>query len=128
MGEIEASTSKPKPKPISQGLQNEIQDYQQSSGHKYNNNNNGKSNHSNGQGQKNGGNGNGNGGNSTRKERKHSKRQLFTPQNIHSNNFSPVNQEKSPENEPPEDTLWNFVAPSWVNFKFDRRAILDCLT
>lgn len=121
MGEIESS--KGKSKAISQGLQNEIQEYQQNTGHKYNKNNHG--NHSN---TKNGSTANGN-----RKGGKMAKRQLFTPQNTHSTNFSPVNTVDNPtvtDTNPQEEYSYvmNFVAPSWANFKFDRRAILDCLT
>ncbi|CAG9098903.1 unnamed protein product [Plutella xylostella] len=126
MGDIEATatTSKAKPKQISQGLQNEITEYQQNNpvvpnvippnppNPKFNTRNSVSKTPNN---------------NGTRKERKHSKRQLFTPQNMHSNG-SPVNKEKaSPETEV-EDPFWSFVAPSWANFKFDRRAILECLT
>ncbi|XP_075979570.1 uncharacterized protein LOC142978858 [Anticarsia gemmatalis] len=66
----------------------------------------------------------------SRKERKITKRQLFTPQNTHTNNFSPVQKDSSPnvESQDENNTFFNFVAPSWANFKFDRRAILDCLT
>ncbi|KAJ8718301.1 hypothetical protein PYW08_002538 [Mythimna loreyi] len=68
----------------------------------------------------------------SRKERKIAKRQLFTPQNTPPNpshSFSPLQKETSPKNESPdENEFFNFVAPSWANFKFDRRAILDCLT
>ncbi|CAB3244154.1 unnamed protein product [Arctia plantaginis] len=66
--------------------------------------------------------------NSSRKERKIAKRQLFTPQNTNSNNFSQVQKDSSPNNESQDDIFFSFVAPSWANFKFDRRAILDCLT
>lgn len=135
MGEIEVSTSKScKTKSISQGLQNEIQDYQsqQSSGHKYNKN------HSHGNGNvhhHSSGNHNGNGnhgnmsknGTGTRKERKQTKRQLFTPQNVYVDNFSPVQKEQSPDGQD-DSVFFNFIAPSWANFKFDRRAILECLT
>lgn len=66
---------------------------------------------------------------SGKKDRKHSKRQLFTPQNGNSSSFSPVNSKTSPNNGiQRQDVLTNFVAPSWANFKFDTRAILDCLT
>ncbi|KAL0870328.1 hypothetical protein ABMA27_005345 [Loxostege sticticalis] len=151
MGDIESTTSKAKTKPISQGLQNEIQEYQQlNAPHKsYPKNNNGHLNnnsHSNGhssQGQSHsqpnhGGASKNNGiqthvtknGNGNKKDKKVAKRQLFTPQNTHSNNFSPVQKDTSPSNEVPGDdsAYFNFVAPSWANFKFDRRAILDCLT
>ncbi|KAJ8737579.1 hypothetical protein PYW08_000174 [Mythimna loreyi] len=181
MGELEStSTTKAKVKVISQGLQDEIQEYQQ---HSYNSvpksykNGNGYG-HSNGNGygygnghmniQGNGhGNNQGNGhrnnqgnsnihGNSnsyitstshsnsygsakntpkpngSRKERKVAKRQLFTPQNTNpnpNNSFSPVNKEASPNNESPDmSKFFNFVAPSWANFQFDRQAILDCFT
>ena len=70
--------------------------------------------------------------NGSRKDRKIAKRQLFTPQNTQPNpntSFSPVHKEASPKKESPdEDDFFNFVAPSWANFKFDRHAILDCLT
>lgn len=142
MGDIEAT--KNKAKSISQGLQNEIQEYQNlqvvQSPPKYKNNhhnhngnmnnginpngniNNG-SNHNHGSAIKNGNQ------NSGRKERKITKRQLFTPQNTHSHNFSPVQKENSPNTDSPDESaFFNFIAPSWANFKFDRRAILDCLT
>ncbi|CAH0399590.1 unnamed protein product [Chilo suppressalis] len=157
MGDIESSSSKSKAKTISQGLQNEIQEYQQqnptykhkngnhSNGHGTNNTNQGNGNNSNqnqphnhthstpSQGQssahQSSSSKNGNTHSSNRKDRKLAKRQLFTPQNIHSNNFSPV-QKESISNEVAEDfnNYFNFVAPSWANFKFDRRAILECLT
>lgn len=115
LGDIESCKSK---KTISQGLQNEIQEYQQTSqSHKYNNKS-ANGNHSN---TKTNGNGNGN------KRGRMTKRQLFTPQNTHTNNFSPVQKDSSPVNDV-EDNFLNFVAPSWANFKFDRRAILECLT
>lgn len=116
MGDIESSKAK---KTISQGLQNEIQEFQQtSSSHKYNNKN-GNGNHSNMKV-------NGN-GNTSKRSAKMAKRQLFTPQNTHTNNFSPVQVKDSSPNEN-EDNFLNFVAPSWANFKFDRRAIMECLT
>ncbi|XP_068622616.1 m7GpppN-mRNA hydrolase [Battus philenor] len=112
MGDIESSTTKNKQK-ISLGLQNEIQDFQNE--HKFKNGN-----HVNGNTKT-------NNPNSSRKEKKLAKRQLFTPQNTHSNNFSPVQKDIS--NEIVEDNSFlNFVAPSWANFKFDKRAIWDCLT
>ncbi|CAH2238804.1 jg7738 [Pararge aegeria aegeria] len=116
MGEIESC--KGKNKPISQGLENEIHEYQQNSDQKYKNNH---GNHSNTK--------NGNTANGNRKSGKMAKRQLFTPQNTHTSNFSPVNKDNSPTNESEETSyVMNFVAPSWSNFKFDRRAILDCLS
>lgn len=131
MGDLEASTSQNKNKTISQGLQNEINEYQQNSGHKNDYQNHG-SNTKNVNGNKNGGNGNkngANGNNSARKEKKAAKRQLFTPQNIQSNNISPVQKEHSvAEAKIVESKLSNFIAPSWADFKFDKRAILDCLT
>lgn len=118
MGDLEASTSTDN-KSISQGLQNEIQEYQQqNSGPRYKIHN--------GSGIKN----NSNGHNSSKKDRKAAKRQLFTPQNTQPDNTAQV-QESSPVEEPekPDDSVFfNFVAPSWSNFKFDRRAILECLT
>lgn len=105
-----------KNKTISQGLQNEIQEFQ-TTGPKYKNNH---GNHSNSKAINN--------GNSNRKGGKTSKRQLFTPQNTHTNNFSPVQKENTPSQETEESSYLNFVAPSWANFKFDRRAILECLT
>lgn len=114
MGDIESSKSK---KTISQGLQNEIQEYQQTSvAHKYNKNSNGNNSNTKV-------NGNGNTG---KRAGKMAKRQLFTPQNTHTNNFSPVQKDTSPNDN--EDSYLNFVAPSWANFKFDRRAIMECLT
>ncbi|KAJ0175311.1 hypothetical protein K1T71_009452 [Dendrolimus kikuchii] len=110
MGDIESSTSKTKGKTISQGLQNEIQEYQQSSGHKFKNQNGVK---------------NGNGSN--RKERKVAKRQLFTPQNTQSNDCL-TQKDSSPSEQADDISFFTFVAPSWANFKFDRRAILECLT
>lgn len=139
MGDIEtppSTTNKScKTKSISQGLQNEIQEFQsqQSSGHKYNKNlshgNGNTHHHASGCH-----NGNGNhanvpkNGNGTRKERKQTKRQLFTPQNIYVNSFSPVQKEHSPIEGQDDSGFLNFIAPSWANFKFDRRAILECLT
>lgn len=139
MGDIEstAPTGKNK-KSISQGLQNEITEYQQTLTHpKYHEgqeyqvqNSNTKFKNHNGHGSGTKANTNG-----SRKERKLAKRQLFTPQNTHSNDFSPVQKETTPNPEPKEskidgydDAFFNFVAPSWANFKFDRRAILECLT
>lgn len=145
MGDIESSSNKNKNKTISQGLQNEIQEYQQqntptthknhgnshsnshsnSQGGQGNSHNQGHSHNNHGSVSKNGN----SQGNSNRKEKKVAKRQLFTPQNTHSNNFSPVQKENTPNNETsPDDAFFNFVAPSWANFKFDKRAILDCLT
>lgn len=139
MGDIESSTSTGKNKKnISQGLQNEITEYQQTlthpdyqEGQEYqvtNSNTKFKNQNGNGSGVKTNGNG-------SRKERKLAKRQLFTPQNMHMNNFSPVQKETTPIAKPEEpkidgydDAFFNYVAPSWANFKFDRRAILDCLT
>nr|XP_021193943.2 m7GpppN-mRNA hydrolase [Helicoverpa armigera] len=164
MGDIESSsTNKTKGKGISQGLQNEIQEYQQLNisapkpfKNHGNSNGNGHGNghtngHGNGQGNGHGhshsnshGNSHGNSHsnshgsgakntpnqNSSRKDRKVAKRQLFTPQNTQANNsFSPVQDNNNSKNEYPDDNVFfNFVAPSWANFKFDRRAILDCLT
>lgn len=141
MGDIEAScsTGKSKTKTISQGLENEIKEFQQqNSGTKYKNNNHGNGHSAHGNGHPSHGNGhNGHGSgtknntyvNSNRKERKAAKRQLFTPQNTHMNNFSPVQKENTPTNDTPDvESFFTFVAPSWANFKFDRRAILDCLT
>lgn len=132
LGDIEVSTSKStKTKTISQGLENEIQEYQsqKSPGHKYNKNQSHSISHHHASGNQNGHgipkNGNGNG---ARKERKHTKRQLFTPQNTRVNEFSPVQKEKSPVESQDDSAFFNFTAPSWANFKFDRRAILDCLT
>lgn len=139
MGDIESSTSKNKNKTISQGLQNEIHEYQQQNtsptyknsnhsnsqggqgntqtqGHSHNNHSNTKS-------------GNTPANNSRKEKKGAAKRQLFTPQNTHSTNFSPVQKDNSPSNETSGyDVFFNFVAPSWANFKFDRRAILECLT
>ncbi|XP_063829757.1 m7GpppN-mRNA hydrolase [Ostrinia nubilalis] len=172
MGDIESTSSKTKTKSISQGLQNEIQEYQQqntpqktypkNNNHVNSNNayvnNNGHLNNSNssnnvhannhshssgpstqsgsqshGHSQPNHGSASKNGnnqGSGNKKDKKNSKRQLFTPQNTHTNNFSPVQKDSSPNAEVPDDynAFFNFVAPSWANFKFDRRAILDCLT
>lgn len=151
LGDIEQN-KRDKNKPISQGLQNEIQEYQQeSSGNKYVNqtfhgngncpasyngkgNHNGHGNQGNGHSNHNNGHGHGsaskNNTNGNRKERKQStKRQLFTPQNTQSNEFSPVpNDNSSMIVETDDSIFFNFIAPSWANFKFDRRAILDCLT
>ncbi|CAG9566326.1 unnamed protein product [Danaus chrysippus] len=108
MGDIDMTHNKNKT--ISQGLQNEIQEYQQNSNQKvYKNHSVTKT-------------------NGNRKAGKMSKRQLFTPQNVHTNNFSPVNKDNSPIDDVEDNSYYNFVAPSWANFKFDRRAILDCLT
>ncbi|CAK1542373.1 unnamed protein product [Leptosia nina] len=107
MGEIESC--KTKSKTISQGLQNEIHDYQQNTGPQY------KNGHGNGK------------ANGNRKCGKMAKRQLFTPQNTNGTPFSPVHSVSS-NNEVPENNYFNFIAPSWKNFKFDRRAIFDCLT
>lgn len=128
MGDIEASTSK-NIKKISQGLQNEITEYQQNHQEpaKYKNHY-----HGNGSAAKNGNGHSGSAaksanGNGNRKERKMAKRQLFTPQNTHSNDLSPIQKDASPV-ESQEDDFFTFVAPSWANFKFDTRAILECLT
>lgn len=133
MGDIEVSASKStKTKTISQGSENEIQDYQsqQSPAPKYNKNQN-HGNHQQASGSQNG-NGHGsvpkNTNGNTRKERKHTKRQLFTPQNTQGNSFSPVQKEQSPVEGQDDSVFFNFIAPAWANFKFDRRAILDCLT
>ncbi|XP_053611253.1 m7GpppN-mRNA hydrolase [Plodia interpunctella] len=125
MGDIEASTSKSKTKSISQGLENEIKEFQQqNSTGKY------KNGHGNGHGS--GTKNNNTYVNSNRKERKVAKRQLFTPQNMHgsnvSNNVSPEQKGGTPTELVDDNAFFNFVAPSWANFKFDRRAILDCLT
>ncbi|XP_047996235.1 m7GpppN-mRNA hydrolase [Leguminivora glycinivorella] len=113
LGDLDLNKSKGK---ISQGLQNEITDYQQQNPSnptpKYSSN----PKHAYASTSK-----NGNG--SARKERRNPKRQLFTPQNTHSTNFSPVQKEQTPTQEPEE----LFVAPSWANFKFDMQAILNCL-
>lgn len=114
MGDIESST-KSKGKTISQGLQNEIQEYQQSSEQKV----------------KNHGSSSKNGNGYKKNDRKVAKRQLFTPQNTQSNNLSPSpkNVDKTEQVKLEDGTaFFSFVAPSWANFKFDRRAILDCLT
>lgn len=136
MGDIESTSSTSKNKKISQGLQNEITEFQQTQnstpmyqeGQEYQAQNSNSKFKNHGSGTKPNGNG-------SRKERKMAKRQLFTPQNTHSNNFSPVQKESSANTEQKEsktdgydDEFFNFVAPSWANFKFDRRAILDCLT
>ncbi|XP_072934993.1 uncharacterized protein [Epargyreus clarus] len=119
MGDIEFSTCKAKNgnKTISQGLHNEIQEYQQSFGHKYT-----KNGHGNQSATK------ANGCNGNRKDKKLTKRQLFIPQSTPTNNFSPIQKEESPSEETDVNSFLNFVAPSWDNFKFDRRAILDCVT
>ncbi|XP_038221325.1 m7GpppN-mRNA hydrolase [Zerene cesonia] len=115
MGELESC--KGKPKTISQGLQNEIQEYQQNSGHVPKNNG-----HANSQTKVN--------GNGNRKGGKTTKRQLFTPQNVNNdtNRISPVQNESANDD---FDNYYseyiNFVAPSWANFKFDTRAILESL-
>lgn len=155
MGDIEStSATKAKAKAASQGLQNEIQEYKQlncnavpvpfknhgnasiheivpgsiDQGSSHSNSHSASNSHSNSHGSsvKNTPN-----QNSSRKDRKVAKRQLFTPQNVqpNPNTFSPVQKEISPNNESPDESVfYNFVAPSWANFKFDRRAILDCLT
>ncbi|XP_045538785.1 m7GpppN-mRNA hydrolase [Papilio machaon] len=129
MGELESVTNKNKQK-ISSGLQNEIQEYQNE--HKFKNNghsNQGNSVQRNHVQENHAGNASGskhNTSNNYRKEKKQAKRQLFTPQNTQTNNFSPVQKDNTYEND--DNSLLNFVAPSWANFKFDRRAILDCLT
>ncbi|XP_059062070.1 m7GpppN-mRNA hydrolase [Achroia grisella] len=141
MGDIEASTSKPKTKSISQGLENEIKEYQQNTVNNFKYNNGHNNSHGNGNTHGNAvpmigmtpnhGNGTKNNNvyvNSNRKERKITKRQLFTPQNTHTNNFSPVQKDSSPNEVQEDHSFFNFVAPSWANFKFDRRAILECLT
>ncbi|XP_063627350.1 m7GpppN-mRNA hydrolase [Cydia splendana] len=114
LGDLDLNKSKGK---ISQGLQNEITDYQQQNPAnptpKYNSNPKHQPHPSTSK--------NGNG--SARKERRNPKRQLFTPQNTQSTNFSPVQKEQTPTQEPEE----LFVAPSWANFKFDMQAILNCL-
>ncbi|XP_013183679.1 m7GpppN-mRNA hydrolase [Amyelois transitella] len=121
MGDIEASTSKNKTnqKSISQGLENEIKEFQQqNSAGKY------KNSGIQGSGAKN----NNTYVNSNRKERKITKRQLFTPQNEQESNASPEQKGGSPDEVSDYDHFFSFVAPSWANFKFDQRAILDCLT
>ncbi|XP_063382952.1 m7GpppN-mRNA hydrolase [Cydia fagiglandana] len=114
LGDLDLNKNKGK---ISQGLQNEITDYQQQNPAnptpKYNGNPKHQPHPSTSK--------NGNG--SARKERRNPKRQLFTPQNTQSTNFSPVQKEQTPTQEPEE----LFVAPSWANFKFDMQAILNCL-
>ncbi|CAH2049586.1 unnamed protein product, partial [Iphiclides podalirius] len=128
MGEIESSTCRSRQR-ISQGLQNEIADYQ--------------SEHRSRSGQKAPAATNAAG---CRKERRQAKRQLFTPQNAHATNPSPVRRDatnsspvrrnatnSSPARRDPTpqsagEQPFDFVAPSWANFKFDRRAILECLT
>lgn len=121
MGDIEASTTKNKTKTISQGLQNEIQEFQQlnhtpsNTTTKYKNGNGHSATK------------NGNGSGNRKDNRKLTKRQLFTPQNTQLTITSPVQKEPTPESQE-DDIYFNFVAPSWANFKFDRRAILDCLT
>lgn len=131
MGDIEPPTSKNNK--ISQGLQNEITEYQQTihqeqdsvvkpknhmkNGNGINSNHNSSSSKT------------ANGTNGNRKERKMAKRQLFTPQNTQSNNLSPIQKDPSPNTETQSDDMYfKFVAPSWANFKFDTRAIMECLT
>lgn len=156
MGDLEStSATKAKGKQISQGLQNEIQEYQQLNSNSvpkpfknhgnHNGNGNGHGNNGNHGNIHNHGHSHGNvpkntpNQNNSRKDRKIAKRQLFTPQNTHASpnvNFSPVQKDNSPpivaptnHVESPDDSVFfNFVAPSWANFKFDRRAILECLT
>lgn len=161
MGDIEStSTAKAKGKAISQGFQNEIQEYQQLSfvpkpyksgqgsgqiqGNVHGNNQGNSNIHASSYGPSTSHSASNSHSNShssakntpnqsgSRKERKVAKRQLFTPQNTQpnpNNSFSPVQKEASPKKENPEENVFfNFVAPSWANFKFDRRAILDCLT
>ncbi|CAH1637469.1 unnamed protein product [Spodoptera littoralis] len=157
MGDLEStSATKTKGKQISQGLQNEIQEYQQLNCNSvpkpfknHGNHNSGNANvHGNNNTHGNIHNHGYNHGNmpkntpnqnNSRKDRKIAKRQLFTPQNAHGSpnvNFSPVQKDSSPPMvatnnhvESPDDSVFfNFVAPSWANFKFDRRAILECLT
>lgn len=108
MGEIESNKSKNKT--ISQGLQNEIQEYQQNAGPSFKNGHNGVK------------------LNGNKKNGKMAKRQLFTPQNINGTPFSPVHSLSSNTDDDIYSAYFNFVSPSWSNFKFDRRAILDCLT
>lgn len=130
MGELESVANKNKQK-ISSGLQNEIQEYQNE--HKFKNNSHSHGNQGNHSAQRNVQENTAgvasvskqNTNNNYRKEKKQAKRQLFTPQNTQAN-FSPVQKDNSNDNE--DNSLLNFVAPSWANFKFDRRAILDCLT
>ncbi|CAG9790770.1 unnamed protein product [Diatraea saccharalis] len=144
MGDIESSSSKSKTKTISQGLQNEIQEYQQQNpSHKHKNLSHSSSNNSQAHHhihsnpihvhsstqipstsksihiQQ----------SSNKKERKVAKRQLFTPQNTRTDSFSPV-QKESASNEATDDlsVYLDFVAPSWANFKFNRHAIMECLT
>ncbi|XP_045500937.1 m7GpppN-mRNA hydrolase-like [Colias croceus] len=122
MGELESS--KGKPKSISQGLQNEIQEYQQNSEKSNSELQVSKSNGHSHSNSKVNGNGNRKGGKST-------KRQLFTPQNVNNdtNRISPVKNEESAKDD--FDNYYskyiNFVAPSWANFKFDTRAIIESL-
>lgn len=128
MGDIEATPSKNNNnKKISQGLQNEITEFQQNqepSKHPTKNHH-----HGNGSAVKNGSSAKLANSNGNRKERKMAKRQLFTPQNTQSNNLSPIQKDASPNEESQaDDAFFNFIAPSWANFKFDTRAILECLT
>ncbi|XP_050664801.1 m7GpppN-mRNA hydrolase [Leptidea sinapis] len=106
MGEIESV--KNVNKTISKGLQNEIHEYQQNTEHKYKTGPTHSTSKTNG----------------NRKNGKMAKRQLFTPQNTHKNNYSPTQRDNTTSDNP----YLKFVAPSWANFKFDKRAILECLT
>ncbi|CAF4955792.1 unnamed protein product [Pieris macdunnoughi] len=108
MGEIESNNSKTKT--ISQGLQNEIQEYQQNAGPPCINGHTSVK------------------LNGNKKNGKMAKRQLFTPQNVNGTPFSPVQSLSSNNDDDIYSTYFNFISPSWSNFKFDRRAILDCLT
>ncbi|KAL4709473.1 hypothetical protein ACJJTC_012810 [Scirpophaga incertulas] len=140
MGEIESTSNKNKNKPISQGLQNEITEYQQQ-------NPNQKPMATQSQQTIQGSNSK-TGNHTNRRERKVSKRQLFTPQSTQSTNISIIptalnasdkedllayekeellayEKEQLPVY---DQDLLNFVAPSWTNFKFNRHAILDCFT
>ncbi|GBP21883.1 m7GpppN-mRNA hydrolase [Eumeta japonica] len=112
MGDLEASTSKNKNKTISQGLEKEISDYQQKSAEQKQVSSTSKIIT-----------------NSRRKEKKNIKRQLFTPHNVPPEGqvFKNIMETQQPENTS-EHVYVNYIAPSWENFKFDRVAILNCLT
>lgn len=59
-----------------------------------------------------------------KKEKKHSKRQLFTPQNLSSKSLHTELQPLDQDYDDEYLNLINYISPCWENFKFDRAAIL----
>lgn len=140
MGDLESLTSKSKNN-SSQTIEKELEDYKQHKensksnkelNYQHDNSNHHQNNHHNLSNQPSTSKST---TNNARKVAKHSKRQLFTPQNIQASS-SPIQKEDSPKKtkepgpaEPdPDDPYgaFNFIVPAWNNFKFDRAAILAC--